>query len=228
MRKNFFGLNPITGFNRRFRITVAFLFSFFIVLVLLFIISSALPHYFLTLGRLTLLTPPGFKLGQLYDFNNFVSSANAGKAPDRELVLPRPDNRAIIFKYPQVVSLGRPTFLGNEITQSVDFTVRTPPATGLIQIWVLTVSFDDFLTASKNYSTIEFLSFESKKGKNDGLNYVVWNYTFKNEDKTIRALEAFFDDPPYLYRISVFVDDKEYNADFQKLFEGMIKSVTVR
>jgi hypothetical protein len=143
-------------------------------------------------------------------------------------VLPRPDNRTIIFKYPQVITLGRPAYLGSDIAQSVDFTVKNPPATGLIQIWVLNTSVDEFLDTSKNYSNLEYLTFEAKKEKKDALNYTLWDYTFNSKGSIVHGLEAFFDDPPYMYRISIFAMDKDYNENLKKLFNDMVKSVTVR
>jgi hypothetical protein len=199
----------------------------------LFYLPNVAPRYLFTLGdKFSVLTPHGFDLGQLYDFN-IIGSANtnpSAQASDQrnELVLPRPDNHSIIFKYPEVITLGRPTYLGNEISQSVDFTVKNPPATGLIQIWVLNNSMDDFLDASRNYSTIDYLTFETKQEKKDAMNYTLWDYTFMNQGRTIRGLEAFFDDPPYMYRISIFVEEKDYNEDLYKVFYEMVRSVTVK
>lgn len=218
--------------NRRFRLSAAFLFAFFLITAFLFFLPSVAPRYLFTLGdRFSVLTPRSFRLGQLYDFNTIANSYTipSKEASDQnELVLPRPDNRTIIFKYPEVVALGRPTFLGNEIAQSVDFTVKNPPATGLIQIWVLNISLDDFLTASKNYSTIEYLSFETKKEKKDELNYTLWDYTFMSQENKIHALEAFFDDPPYMYRISIFAEDKNFSEELYKVFNDIVRSVTVK
>ena len=220
-------------FNRRFRLISAFIAALLILGSLLFYLPSVVPRYLFTLGdRVSFLTPQGFTLGQLYDFNTVLAEnitlETRASGQDQELVLPRPDNHMITFKYPEVVTLGRPTFLGNDISQSVDFTVKKPPAIGLIQIWNLSVSLEEFLETSKIHSTVEYNSFTSKKEKKDNLNYILWDYTFTKNNVTIRALEAFFDDKPYMYRISVFLEDKHYNEDFQRLFDNMVRSVTVK
>jgi hypothetical protein len=201
------------------------------LLALFFFLPSIAPRYFLTLdNRLSLLTPQGFALGQLYDFTRPVSLGNSAEARaasrDQEMTLPRPDKKSIVFKYPEVVTLGRPTYLSSEITQSVDFTIAQPPANGLIQIWVLNTSMDEFLETSKSCSTFEYLSFSSQK-KENALSTTLWDYTFKSGERTVRGLEAFMDDKPYMYRISVFLNDKDYNEAVQTLFDNMVKSVKV-
>jgi hypothetical protein len=220
-------------FNRRFRLTSAFVAIFLIGGALLFYLPSVVPRYLFTLGeRFSVLTPKSFNLGQLYDFNTLSEEDDTMKTQvsetSKELALPRPDNHMIVFKYPEVVSLGRPTYLGSEISQSVDFTVKKPPAIGLIQIWVLNTSLEDFLEASKSNSTIEYIHFNSKQEKKDALSYILWDYTFTKDNATIHGLEAFFDDKPYMYRISVYVESKNYDESFQSLFDGMVRSVTVR
>lgn len=218
--------------NRRRRLAGALLAAVLITAALFFYAYSIEPHYFLTFGnRLSILTPSGFSMGQHYDFSDLSYEAAAktqGSGSTGELVLPRPDNRMIVFKYPEVVKLGRPSYLGSDITQSVDFTVTDPKANGLIQIWVLSTTLEEFLETSKNYSAIDYLSFESKKEKRGSLSYTLWDYTFKSGDKNIRALEAFYDDKPYMYRISIFIDNAEYSEKFQSLFDGIVGSVTVK
>ena len=220
-------------FNRRFRLAAAFLFAFSIIGLLLFYVPTVAPRYMFTLAdRFSVLTPKGFYLGQLYNFNTLSYENNVlstqGSDEVKELVLPRPDNHMIIFKYPQVVTLGRPTYLSNDISQSVDFTVKEPPASGLIQIWVLTTPLDDFLETSKNYSTVEYITFSNKKEKRNDLSYTLWDYTFKSGDKTIHGLEAFFDDKPYMYRISIFLNHADYDEKIQTLFDEMVQTVTVK
>lgn len=219
--------------SRRFRLITAFTAVFLIIGSLLFYLPAVAPRYLFTLGqRFSVLTPKGFNLGQFYDFNTVSKSYGTmeTQASDQghELVLPLPDSRMIVFKYPEVVTLGRPTYLGNDISQSVDFTVKNPPAVGLIQIWVLNDSLESFLEAAKNNATVEYTSFNIKKEKKDALNYILWDYTFAKDNTTIRGLEAFFDDKPYMYRISVYVDNKDYNESFQSLFDGMVQSVAIR
>jgi hypothetical protein len=197
---------------------------------LFFCFSSASSHYIFTVGGFSVLTPDGFILGQHYDFDSQGEAVKTSRTYKsiNELELPLPDSRRIIFKYPDIISLGRPSYLSSEISQSVDFKISKPEASGLIQIWHLTTSLEDFLESSKSFSTVDYLSFESKNGKKGNLSYTLWDYTFKSGGKTIRGLEAFFDDRPYMYRISVFLDDAEYNESFQALFNEMVQSVTVR
>lgn len=219
--------------SRRTKLALALITALLMLSIFFFLLPSVAPRYLLTLdNRLTLLTPRGFALGQLYDFSKPVYSSQSDDTQetslDQELVLPRPDKKNIVFKYPEVVSLGRPTYLSNEITQSVDFTIKEPPANGLIQIWVLNTSLEEFLETSKNYSSIEYLTFSSRQEKENALSATLWNYTFKSGDRTVRGLEAFFDDKPYMYRLSVFLDDKNYNEAIQTLFSNMVKSVKVK
>lgn len=215
--------------NKRFRLSAAFLFVLLIMLFLLFTLPEISPRYLFTIGdRLTLLTPHGFNLGQIYNFSTLSYDSPKTSFADKELALRRPDNHIIVFKYPEIITLGRPTYLGNEISQSVDFSVKDSPITGLIQIWALSSSLEDFLESSKNYSNLEYIEFEQENKKNNTLPYTLWNYTINKEGKTIRGLEAFFDDPPYMYRISVFLDDKEYNDKIKNLFDDLVKSVTVK
>ncbi len=220
-------------FTGRGRLKIALFAALLILMTLLFLFPSVAPRYLFTLGeRFSFLTPQGFTLGQLYDFSSPVFSSNSTRTQDsskvNELVLPRSDNKAIVFKYPQAVTLGRPTYLSNDITQSVDFTVKEPPATGLVQIWVLNTTMEEFLETSKSSSTLQYLTFSSRREKENALSIVLWDYTFTNEERTIRGLEAFFDDKPYMYRLSVFLDDSNYNEAFQTLFNNMVKSVKVK
>ncbi|MCX7773307.1 MAG: hypothetical protein N2376_09380, partial [Clostridia bacterium] len=124
--------------------------------------------------------------------------------------------------------LGRPTYLGNEITQSVDFSIKTPPAIGLIQVWQLETRLDEFLENSKNYSSLNFKTFDTKKGRKGLLNYTIWDYTFTTSDAEIHSLEAFFDDKPYMYRISLYVKSKDYGPEVRKIFDEMVNSVSVK
>lgn len=223
-------------FKRRFNTRLRFIASLFLVLIILFLIflyqSSAFVQYYLTLGgNFSILTPKGFSLGEIYDFNNLLLTNGTFEIAaidlTNELVLPRPDKKTIIFKYPEAITLGRPTYLGNEITQSVGFTVKEPPATGIMQIWVLSSSIKEFLETSKNYSTINYLTFNSKDEKSNTFPCTIWDYTFVSQGRTIKGLEAFFDDTPYMYRLSVFLDEKDYNKEFQTLFDNMVKSVQI-
>lgn len=220
-------------FSRRFRLGFAILLIFILLGLLFFYLPSILPRYHFTLAdRFTFLTPRSFSLGQLYDFTGSLQKDETlmtyASGQSNELVLPRPDKKTIVFKYPEVVTLGRPTFLGNDITQSVDFTVKNPPATGLIQIWVLSSTLEEFLETSKSYSSIEYSTFTSRNEKKDALSYTLWDYTFQSGERTIRGLEAFFDDKPYMYRLSVFLDNQNYSEAFQVLFDSMVQSVSVR
>lgn len=209
---------------RRIRLLAAFLFSFVIIVLLLSNIPDAAPRYYFTLGgRLTLLTPSGFRLGQLYDFDSIDAASEL-----KELVLPLPDSRKIIFKYPQVVAFGNPFSFGGEISQSVDFTVTEPSSHGLIQIWHLSTSFEEFLKLSRDSSSIEYLSFESKEEKVDHMPCIIWEYTFVSGGNTIKAIEAFLDDSPYMYRISIFADENKFNDDLRKIFDDMLDSVSVQ
>lgn len=216
--------------NRRYRLLAAILTICLVAGALFFSLSAAFSRYILTINNLSVLTPHGFNLGRQYDFRSsdkiYTMSAQAPKRTQK-LILPLSDNRKIIFKYPDLVNLGRPTYLGSDISQSVDFIINEPPANGLIQVWLLSTSLDDFLESSKNSSSVDYLSFESKKEKQNNLAYTLWDYTFKSESKVVRGLEAFFDDTPYMYRISVFLDNADYNEKFQAVFDGMVRSVKV-
>lgn len=220
------------NFSRRRRFLFALLFALTITVLLLFCLPSVVPGYMLTLGgKYTVKTPRSFELGQMYDFSGTIRDAGAIETQGgqyKELVLPLPDNREITFQYPEVITLGRPTYLSNEISQSVDFMVREPPATGLIQIWALNMPLDDFLEASRNHSTVEYIHFATQKEKKGHLNYTVWDYTFYSRGSTIHGLEAFFDDEPYMYRISVYVDNTKYNESFRNLFDELVRSVTIK
>ncbi|MCX7772853.1 MAG: hypothetical protein N2376_07050, partial [Clostridia bacterium] len=82
--------------TRRVRLTAALFFAFILIGGLLFFLPSVAPRYLFTLEeKFTVLTPAGFTLGQLYNFDNFYQeeakdTQTAGK--NLELVLPRPDN----------------------------------------------------------------------------------------------------------------------------------------
>lgn len=209
---------------RRIRLMAAFLFALIIFIFSLSHMPSVSPRYYFTIGdKFTFLTPSGFTLGQLYDFSSIDASSEL-----KEFILPLPDSRRIIFKYPQVVAFGNPLNLGGEILQSVDFTVKDPPSHGLVQIWNLNTSLDKFLELSKDSSSIDYLSFDSKKNEKDHIPYTVWEYTFNGQGKIIRAMEAFFDDNPYMFRISIYAEDSAFNEDLRKIFEDMLNSVTVK
>ncbi len=217
---------------RKVRLYIAFGMAVIIILALLFYLSSITPRYLFTIGSsFTVMAPEGFTVEDLYNFESINRDNQTIKtqASERlqELILPVPNNKKISFKYPEIVNLGRPSYLSSDITQNVTFTVKDIPATGLIQIWELSTSIEEFLDTSKNTSNIEYETFQSKKGRNNNLTCYLWEYTYKKTDKTIWGLEAFFDDKPYMYRLSIFSEDIN-NEKIRSLFEEMIDSVTVK
>jgi len=195
--------------------------------IVMMVIAAIAPRYFLILaGRFSVLTPSGFKVDTMYDFeaeNTLQADALNGGA----LILPLPDNREITFRYPEAATLGDPLSLGEEITKSVNFTLSRPEGHGLIQIWVLKESFGDFLRKAREQSQTQYLVFEETSHKQDTMQYTLWDYTFESRGRTIHGLEAFFDDSPYLYRISLFFDAKDYDAHAKGIFDEMVRSVRV-
>ncbi len=213
-------------FTPALRLKSTLVFAVLIVGGFILCLSSLRPNFSLLLGdRLIIAIPHDFELGDLYHFTEDTAVSVSGQT-DKELVLQRPDSREIVFTYPQVVTLGRPAYLSSDITRSVDFSLEKHGAYGLIQIWQLSTSLQDFLDTSKASSRIEYLTFSSKEMKNRGLSYTQWEYTFPNQDgNTIHALEAFFDDTPYMYRISLYVDSEGFNEEVRAIFDNMALSV---
>lgn len=215
--------------NRYMRFVLAGVSLAVIGLLALLILSLITPRYFLTLDNgLSLLTPKGFAVHQIYDFKGGDEAAVSDTDASGILTLPRSDSREISFQYPEVLRMGNPVSLGEEITQSVDFTISKPAAHGLIQIWNLQGSFEEFLKSAQTYSQTDYLSFKTSTNKVGVLSFTVWDYQFESRGKTIHGLEAFFDDTPYLYRISLFFDKAQDEASVRKLFEEMVQSVQVQ
>jgi hypothetical protein len=213
--------------NRYVRYFLAGLSLLAAAFIVMMVFTAISPRYFLTLaGRFSVLTPTGFKVDTMYDFQT-ENALQADALNGGALILPLPDSREITFRYPEAASLGDPLSLGEEITKSVSFTLSRQEAHGLIQIWVLKESLGDFLRKSKEQSQTQYLAFEETSHKQDSLQYTLWDYTFESRGKTIHGLEAFFDDPPYMYRISLFIDAKDYDAHTKDIFDEMVKSVKV-
>ena len=216
--------------TRRIRLIMACLLVLVMTFLLLFIGSGLFPRYILTLeNRLSLMTPAGFKMNNMFIFQSTQNGNTIIPThTDQVIVLQRPDQKEILFIYPNVVRLGEPLYLSDEITQSVDFTLEKPPANGLIQIWTLTGSADDFLNVSLEYTQTEYLTFKSTQLEINQLRCIQWDYTFSSNGKIIHGLEAFFDDKPYLYRVSIFFDENDYDEQAKIIFDNLIQSVHVK
>lgn len=214
--------------NRYVRYGLAGLSILAVAVMVMLFASVISPRYYLApSGRFSVLTPPGFKVDTLYDFktdNTLQADALNGGA----LILSLPDKREITFRYPEAATLSDPLSLGEEITKSISFTLSGPEAHGLIQIWVLREDFKEFLKRSREQSQTQYLDFTETSHKQDSLDYTLWDYTFESRGRTIHGLEAFFDDSPYLYRISLFFDAKDYDARAKGIFDEMVRSVRVK
>lgn len=215
--------------TRRIRLVIASISILIIVTATIIILSGLLPRFIMTIGgRLSLKTPDGFTVGSMYSFSKDAETSSELSAAAGEAALPFLNAKEIPFKYPGIINLGVPSYMDDELIQSMDFKLENPSANGLIQIWNLVGSINDILNRTIESSNMTYLTFKSSQSDIQGFKCISWDYTFESGGANIHGLEAFIEDDPYLYRISMFIPEKNYTDNVLKTFNETVNSVSIK
>ncbi|HHV97491.1 MAG TPA: hypothetical protein GXX37_13680 [Clostridiaceae bacterium] len=133
------------------------------------------------------------------------------------------------FKYPSAFSVIEKEFPGSEILYHIDFSDNQNVIHGLVQVWEIPYSLNDFLNNSKETSNLEFKSFKSAQVKVDDKDGYLWDYViYSNDNNTYKALEYFFEKEGRIYRVSMFAPEAQWSKADENTFWKMVKSFEVR
>lgn len=132
------------------------------------------------------------------------------------------------FSYPSIFKLNQQSFPGSEILYHIDFQNKEDRKFyGFVQVWNMPQTLEQFLEASKEAATTEFINFTSKKVKVKGLNGYFWEYTVDSADEKYKALEVFLAKGSRFYRISYYMPEKDYGKNDYDMFWRMVESFKI-
>ncbi|WP_027627793.1 PsbP-related protein [Ruminiclostridium cellobioparum] len=132
------------------------------------------------------------------------------------------------FSYPSIFKLNQQNFPGSEILYHIDFQNKEDRKFyGFVQVWNMPQTLEQFLEASKEAATTEFINFTSKKVKVNGLNGYFWEYTVDSADEKYKALEVFLAKGSRFYRISYYMPEKDYGKNDYDMFWRMVESFKI-
>ncbi len=132
------------------------------------------------------------------------------------------------FSYPSIFKLNQQSFPGSEILYHIDFQNKEDRKFyGFVQVWNMPQTLEQFLEASKEAATTEFINFTSKKVKVNGLNGYFWEYTVDSADEKYKALEVFLAKGSRFYRISYYMPEKDYGKNDYDMFWRMVESFKI-
>ncbi len=130
------------------------------------------------------------------------------------------------FNYPTDFILSEKEFLGNEILYHIDLTSSS--SHGFIQVWNLSEPIETFLDNAKSTSQLNFKNFIDKPVTINGVNGIIWDYSFTNKANiTFKACELFLQKDAKLYRISYFMPQSSWNKQQKKVFMDIVNSFEI-
>ena len=118
---------------------------------------------------------------------------------------------------------------GKEIVYNNRFNGESLPINGFVQVWNLNVPLKKFLDSSKEVSVkqndirnykIKDIEVNGKKG------YLV-NYTIFSNNEYYIANEYFIGSNNKMFRISFFVNSKNFKEGFNALFDSIVQTVNI-
>ncbi len=132
------------------------------------------------------------------------------------------------FKYPSAFLIDEKDFSGSDILYHIDFHDKAENIHGFIQVWNIYQPLKEFLENSKNLSQQNFLDFNSSPVSSNDMKGFFWDYSIStDEGKHIKGNEVFLENNGKMYRISLFVSEKNWNSKISEVFWNMVKSLKV-
>lgn len=133
------------------------------------------------------------------------------------------------FKYPAIFKIDQQKFPGSEILYHIDFKNKKDKSyNGFVQVWNIPTTLEQFLEASKEASTNEFINFTSEKITVNKLNGYFWDYEMESATEKYKCLEVFLGKNSKLYRISYYIPEKKYTRADYDIFFKIVDSFTVK
>lgn len=133
------------------------------------------------------------------------------------------------FKYPSIFKVSQQKFPGSEILYHIDFLNKKDKSyNGFVQVWNIPTSLEQFLEASKEDSTNEFINFTSKKITVNNLTGYFWDYEMESATEKYKCLEVFLSKGSTMYRISYYIPEKKYSQKDYDMFFNIVNSFKVK
>ena len=133
------------------------------------------------------------------------------------------------FSYPSIFEISPLNIPGSEILYHIDFKNKNDISKhGFVQVWKLPYSIEEFLKNSKQNAMVDFIDFNSKKIRINGLDGYLWDYSFNSTSGKYKALEAFLFKNSKLYRVSYFLPLSQYNPNEFDIFWNIVKSIKIK
>jgi len=134
----------------------------------------------------------------------------------------------ITFQYPETLRMGEIQNLGHEITVHINFKHSNNKAAGFFQVWNLSQPLEEFLDNSKKVSSMTFTEFDESSLDIQGMNGVLWEYSYITRTHDIKGVEIFIENGSEMYRFSIFVPKNEYNPGYKRIIMRMAKSLRIK
>ncbi len=138
------------------------------------------------------------------------------------------EENGISFKYPSGYTLEKIDLPGGEILSHLEFRHRENTSRGLVQVWALSGSLEEFLENAKKYSQQDFRTFSSKKIIVNGVKGCLWEYTAVDSNGLLfKGMEAFLNKDKKMYRLSLFAPVSHWTENLTRTFYLMLESFRI-
>lgn len=129
------------------------------------------------------------------------------------------------FNYPSLFELVQKDFAGSDILYHIDLRNKSENTHGFVQVWNMPYSLEEFLSKSKSASQQNYKFFMSKPVTVNTMPGYYWDYSVMGSDgKYYKGMEVFLKKENFMYRISYFVPEAQWNKSQYNIFWNMVNS----
>lgn len=211
---------------------IILLLFFVLILGIYKLVDFFIPESEITLEqRISVILPGKTEMHAVYMKTSNLPSVEAGSLAGvkwKTEIIHQPEMSDITFEYPETLRMDEIKNLGHDISIHMNFSHIDKKLHGFFQVWNMKQPLNEFLSTSKKYSSLTFLDFKQSEIKVQELKGFLWEYVYMGKDEDIIGMEAFLENGPEMYRLSVFIPKKDYKPVYKRIFQRMYRSLRVQ